>query len=71
MGEIIDRKKEGVKICTVCPGSSAPIYIVSYNIKWDTTSWTKSIYKRCIYLERERERGKRKTEARQIKITKI
>ena len=26
--------------CTVCPGSSDPNYIVSYYIKWVTTSWT-------------------------------
>ena len=25
---------------TVCPGSSGPFYIVTYNIKWVTTSWT-------------------------------
>ena len=25
---------------TVCPGSSDPIYIVTYCIKWVTTSWT-------------------------------
>ena len=27
---------------TVCPGSSDPFYIVTYNIKWVTTSWTHS-----------------------------
>ena len=27
---------------TVCPGSSDPFDIVSYNIKWVTTSWTYS-----------------------------
>ena len=27
---------------TVCPRSSDPIYIVSYYIKWVTTSWTHS-----------------------------
>ena len=26
--------------CTVCPGSSDPFDIVSYYIKWVTTSWT-------------------------------
>ena len=41
--------------CTVCPGSSDPIYIVSYYIKWGTTSWTGG-------KERERERGKRERE---------
>ena len=29
---------------TVCPRSSDPIYIVSYYIKWVTTSWTYSIH---------------------------
>ena len=28
--------------CTVCPGSSDPVYIVTYYIKWVTTSWTHS-----------------------------
>ena len=28
---------------TVCPRSSDPFYIVSYNIKWVTTSWTFSM----------------------------
>ena len=28
---------------TVCPRSSGPFYIVIYNIKWVTTSWTHSI----------------------------
>ena len=28
---------------TICPGSSDPFYIVSYYIKWGTTSWTHSI----------------------------
>ena len=28
--------------CTVCPGSSKPFYIVSYYIKWVTTSWIHS-----------------------------
>ena len=27
---------------TVCPGSSDPFYIVTYYIKWVTTSWTYS-----------------------------
>ena len=30
------------RISTICPGSSDPIYIVSYYIKWVTTSWTYS-----------------------------
>ena len=28
--------------CTVCPGNSDPFYIVTYYIKWVTTSWTYS-----------------------------
>ena len=28
---------------TVCPGSSDPFYIVTYQIKWVTTSWTHSM----------------------------
>ena len=27
---------------TVCPRSSDPFYIVTYYIKWVTTSWTQS-----------------------------
>ena len=27
---------------TICPRSSDPIYILSYYIKWVTTSWTQS-----------------------------
>ena len=26
--------------CTICPGSSGPFYIVTYFIKWVSTSWT-------------------------------
>ena len=33
-----------LKVYTICPRSSAPFYIVSYYIKWVTTSWTHSIY---------------------------
>ena len=29
---------------TMCPRSSDPFYIVSYKIKWVTTSWTHSIF---------------------------
>ena len=29
-----------VKYCTICPRSSDPFYIVTYFIKWVTTSWT-------------------------------
>ena len=29
-------------LCTVCPGSSDPFYIVTYYIKWVTTSWPHS-----------------------------
>ena len=28
---------------TVCPRSSGPFYVVTYYIKWVTTSWTHSI----------------------------
>ena len=31
--------------CTVCPRRSDPFYVVAYNIKWVTTSWTDGIYK--------------------------
>ena len=27
-------------ICTICPGSRDPFYIVAYYTKWVTTSWT-------------------------------
>ena len=30
---------------TVCPRRSDPFYLVAYNIKWVTTSWTHSMYK--------------------------
>ena len=34
----------GLKISyTVCPRSSDLFYVVTYNIKWVTTSWTYSI----------------------------
>ena len=29
---------------TICPGSSDPFYILTYYIKWVTTSWTYSLY---------------------------
>ena len=41
---------------TVCPGSSDPFYIVSYYIKWVTTSWTHSIYM-CRKLTQTRQFG--------------
>ena len=28
---------------TVCPGSSDPFHIVTYYIKWGTTSWTYTV----------------------------
>ena len=31
-------------LTTVCPRSSATFYIVTYYIKWVTTSWTYSTY---------------------------
>ena len=30
---------------TICPKSSDPFYIVTYYIKWVTTSWTHSMYR--------------------------
>ena len=33
-------------IHTVCPGRSDPFYIVTYYIKWVTTSWTYSIVRK-------------------------
>ena len=33
---------------TMCPRSSDPFYIVTYYIKWFTTSWTYSI---CMYKQ--------------------
>ena len=30
-------------VLTECPGSSDPFYILTYYIKWVTTSWTHSI----------------------------
>ena len=32
-------------VCTVCPRSNDPFYIVSYYIRWLTTSWTDGIVK--------------------------
>ena len=39
-------------LCTICPGSSDPFYIVTYYIKWVTTSWTHSIKPRVAYMPR-------------------
>ena len=41
-------------VYTVFPGSSDPFYIVSYYIKWVTTSWTysKINYKTEIYTQK-------------------
>ena len=36
------QKKKAQESFTVCPESSDPFYIVSYYIKWVTTSWTHS-----------------------------
>ena len=44
-----EKERESAKITryndggTVCPRGSDPFYIVSYYIKWATTSWTHSI----------------------------
>ena len=35
---------------TVCPGSSDPFYIVTYYIKWVTTSWTYFILTMVLQL---------------------
>ena len=35
---------------TVCPGSSDPFYIVTYYIKWVTTSWTHSMSKKSCSI---------------------
>ena len=35
-----------IRVCsvpTVCPGSSDPFFVVTYYIKWFTTSWTDGI----------------------------
>ena len=37
---------------TVCPRSSYPFCIVSYYMKWVTTSWTHSMYTANLYLSR-------------------
>ena len=31
-------------VATICPGSSDPLYIVTYYIKCVTTAWTHSMY---------------------------
>ena len=31
-----------IEYSTVCPGSSDPFYMVTYYLKWVTTSWTYS-----------------------------
>ena len=33
-----------LSLYTICPRSSDPFYVVSYYIKWVTTSWTHSTY---------------------------
>ena len=35
-----DRWRKLYFLCTACLRSSAPFYIVTYYIKWVTTSWT-------------------------------
>ena len=30
---------------TICPRSTYPFRVVTYYVKWDTTSWTHSLYK--------------------------
>ena len=36
---------------TVCPGGSDPLYVVTYYIKWVTTSWTHSISYKKMYIK--------------------
>ena len=40
---ILIDKKAGPGLYTVCPKSSDPFYMISYYIKWVTTSWTYSM----------------------------
>ena len=42
IGIVLEGKQNAV---TICPGSSDPIFTVSYKIKWVTTSRTHSITK--------------------------
>ena len=37
-------KNEKLNVCTVCPRSSDPFYVVFNYIKWVTTSWTDGMY---------------------------
>ena len=54
--DFLEKKKYIVKH-TVYPRSSYPFYIVSYNIKWVTTSWKNSLLffcnKKKLYLKRK------------------
>jgi len=43
--------KESKNQVTVCPRSSDPFDIVSYYIKWVTTSWTYRSIKHCMLSE--------------------
>ena len=40
---LFKNSEQGQIVVTVCPGSSDPFYIVTYYIKWVTTSTTHSI----------------------------
>ena len=42
----------------MCPRSSGPFHIVSYHIKWLTTSWTNSIYKGATLVQKGGEEEK-------------
>ena len=44
---LADRKKY-----TICPRSSDPFYLVTYYIKWVTTSWTYSIKNSASHTRR-------------------
>ena len=37
-GKRLRKNEREIRICTVCPRSSAPFYIVSNYVKWVTTS---------------------------------
>ena len=47
---IIENKKN---IGTVCPGGNDSFYIVSYYIKWVTTSWTYSIIEKIHHVDKK------------------
>ena len=42
-GQFVNETHRDYTTCTICPGSSDPFYIVSYYLRWVTTSWTHSM----------------------------